>query len=881
MLIALLVPAAVLAATAMPSPAAFRSQEPPPAYEPEIRAWIESGEPLAPLLDSVDEEPRAAAARAVATADRLPVDWRAVLRFPEVGRALALRLAHDGLPPETDYPALARELEAASRAAEGALVAAAALAPERCTGRPALGGEARQRALDRVLRQMLQGEDVDSSEVLFERARGAVGARELERIADALASEQRFHRRRALSLLLGAPYPSARPFLLELLQNPELPADLRGPIAERVIAAEGRAGAELALDQLGPETDEAFFRRVLIHVQDLVGPADHARLRDLAENGPSEGRNLALQLWARHETDPERRLVIFQHVVRGPARYLGPGLDALARRGPDAGIAASLSGCLDGMDRDLREMAVVMLPTFGDPEAVRADYEERLAQEPNAAASGPWACALAFTPSQDSRVVAARWLFERGWKAPLQARRVIAGLAGSDAMDPYLADFLHREEVPESLRHRLALVRVHESPEARSYLRAKLETESSVLLANVVETLSSAEDPQDAALLWDLARDPGFDATARAAAVRGLTHYEGAAGYLREWLAEPPQDYELAEAWVEAALRVGAPDLRRAVLEKVEDGWGPPDHRLALRLAAWRAQAAEPRADEAEALAAQLVALLEADRDSARAARTPIPDPRALAGEYPELDRCARALVAAAAGRPPAALAAWDPAGIPPAPLLFAAALLADGLPTVSARWSEEVASRADLPEAARVRALATWARAARDQPSVASAEALKRLLEAPWLLRAYPWDLEYGLAGTRVRGWVIPADRLCEWQLLSAARNAPAERAGRSLEALLDDYADPVVLQDASELALELPGGEPLAVALARRAWEWAPALPGPRLQLARALERAGDPEALEVYRSLLDLPLASADQEELARAGMERTQGLREAAD
>lgn len=802
----------------------------------------------------------------VGAGEPLPADWRDALRQDGAAALnVAVRLAHTGLPPGADYEDLAREIAGQADPTVPALVAAAALAPARVSGRPAAGGAAAADAVARVLERLLQLPDTAELDVLDERVRAAVRGGDLEDVAAALESGRAANRRRAVSLLGTAPYPEARPVILRLALEPGpeagggaeqpgsgLSEEERGLLAERILMAEGRAGLAELQALLDPGTPDLLLRRLLAAAEPLLEPADMTALERIAmrAGGPAAGQ--ALRLWASREEDPARRLRIFELASGADFLLRQAVLEALARRGPHEEIAGRLLAALDGTDEESCSMAIQLLPSFVGAERLAEEYRRRGEAASRPERRAQWVVEMARLPVASSRRAAAAWLAEGGWSCGAPAVSVALALRESPEVDPWLDGLLRQDGAPPEVLLPLALGRAPFHGGARAFLRQVVSSAPALRRREVLRALATDPAPEDLRLLLDLARDPSFSAPARAEAVSALGTVPAAASLLLELLEPPVEEYEVAEAVVRALASSGEAELRRAGLRAAAGGFHrqEAEERQGLRLAAWQEQASRPLAAEAGDLAAALVAELRAcsGRPGPRPS-APLPDPRALAADYPEVDACARALAAAlgAGGRLDGSaggreLEALDPGTLPPGPLLLAAALLSDAAGDLAGQWAAAVAAMPGVHRGTRVRAQATAARRAWVQPDGAAEAALATLLERPEDLLGHPWDLAAGVARPGARAWVLPVDRLVERRILvQASRTTGPSRLGL-LSPLEEGAALPAVLAEAADLALAAPGGTGLAVRLAARAVALAPHEPRARLALARVSLAAGD---------------------------------------
>jgi len=844
----------------------------------EVRAWIETGEPVASRFQAIGDAESLTLARAVDTAARFPADWKDVLFRTAAGTALALRFAHEGLPPDADWETLLSKLESWPDRHLASLVACAALVPSRVSDVPSPPAELRDRATALALGFLLSGKAERDGSVLFQRLRGVLRKTEAARLASSLMAGNLGPRNRAASLLGLVPFSVAENRLQPLILDPDLGIDDRLLLLPRFLEGRGRSAWTGLWKGLATPGNEILLRRLMVLWEPFVEPEDLPALAAIADKGLVFGSRQALQIWARREENPGKRLEIFQGIEQGDPNTRIPLLASLARQGPHADIAERLLSDLDSSREERRQEALAMLPRFAKPDWLTREFLKRIPDGASLEERARWIPALAELPVAEARQVAAAWLAEGGWIFPGDGFRVARLLRRSGEIDPFLPELLWNEEVPEDLRFQLAVGRAAENPDARDFLRRSLDRVAGFRRERVIRALAAAGDPGDRRLLLDLARDPGFEPAARAAALDGLAADPAGLPLLELLLDDPPRDYEVAEALVRALIVSGRSPARARVLEAVRGGLGFAEaaDRRALQRAAWAAQEDFPQESEAPALAEQLGGLLE---EAARGTQPdeegpsgPLPDPRSMGIRHPDLTACAAALAACARTSPPE-LARFRVQPVPAEALLQTGQMLAEKLPRAVLPWVKEIAAREDVDPGTRVRALGLAVRCARlaGLPGEEAA-ALNALLARPWELRNHPWDLDHGLhAGAR--GWVLPADRLAERRVLAeSVLLSDAERL-EHLKDLLTGFTDVEVLLDAADLAGATKGGTALRVSFARRAVDWEPGRPGSWLELGRAQEAAGDLDgARQTYASALERSLRSSEERRRAEEALTR---------
>ncbi len=842
----------------------------------EVRSWIESGEPVATRLQAFGDAESLTLARAVDTAARFPADWEEILFRTPAGTALALRFAHEGLPLDADLETLLPKLESWPDLHLAALVAGAVLVPSRVSGNPSLPPGFRDRAVSLVLGFLLSGKAERDGSVLFQRVRGALQATEAARIASSLTAGKLGTHNRAASLLGLVRFSVAGSRLRSLILDADIGMDDRLLLLPRFLEGGGRDAWKDLWQELATPANEILLRRLLVLWEPFVEPEDLPALAAIADKDLVFGSRQALQIWARREEDPGRRLEIFRRIERGDPNTRVPLLASLARRGLHPSIAARLLAELDSSREERREEALAMLPRFAEPDWLTEELLNRIPAGATLEEKAPWIPVFAELPVPAARRTAAGWLAKGGWAFPGDGYRVARLLRRSGDIDPFLPQLLWNEEVPEDLRFQLAVGRAASNPDARDYLRRSLDKVSGFRQERVIRALAGSGDSRDRRLLFDLARDPGFEPAARAAALDGLAADPEGRALLELILDEPLREYEVAEALVRALIVSGRSSGRTRVLDAVRSGLGFAEaaDRHALQRAAWAAQEDSPEESEAPALAEQLRGLLE---ETARGTPPdgegragPLPDPRSMGIRHPDLSACAAALAACARKCPPE-LAQADVHAVPAEPLLQAGQMLAEKLPRAVLAWANNVAAREQVDPGTRVRALGLAVRCSGLAGLFGEeSAALEALLARPWELRNHPWDLDHGLR-TGARGWVLPADRLAERRVLAESFLLPDEERLERLKELLKGFVQVDVLLDAADLAGETKDGTNLRVALARRAVDWEPGRPGSWLELGRAHEAAGDRDgARRAYAAALERSLQSSEERRRAEEAL-----------
>ncbi|HEX9795335.1 MAG TPA: hypothetical protein VGC54_15240 [Planctomycetota bacterium] len=790
-----------------------------------------------------------------------PADWQAVLRGAG-GRDLARAMAHRGLPIDADWPALARLVSGHPDPLVPALVAAGALAPARVSGRPELTAAARRPAVAALLEVALRSPNDADLDLVSQRIRPWLQAEDLEQVLAFLASGADGNSHRAGSLLLAAPHRTGRPFVLRALLNGQVDPVLQPLLVARLLRADGRAGLEALAPRLEPGSPEALMRWIVQGWAPLVDPAqDSTRLARLVGEAPPGVAGIALRLLAEHERGDDARLQIFTAGLAQPEEPRRQVLEALARRGPHAGIARRLMSAADAPGAELQSLAFAFLPSFEPVDDLVEAYTARLEAQSGPLAGATWAEQLARLDLPASGERAAQWLAEGGWEAGARAGHVARLLRERPEIDPWLERLLRQDLAPQALLLTLATGRAAGNDAAAAWLRSRAGAGLGGRLEPMLRALARGGRREDLRLIEDLAVDGGIAAITRAAAIGALGAHPDGGPRLARLAWNPPRDYEIAEALVRAMIAREEDELRTEGLALAADGGGFDDEslRAGLRLAAWQVQREHPRAAEATALAGELGGLLAVQPGaSAPDLGAPPAEPRRQAGENAAVYACAAALAAsvrladadAAAAR--AELAASRPAGDAD-PWLLAAGLLADGpLADRAQTWCAALAADSRRHPATRLRAAASRVRAAWSVGPAAAAAALDDLLAAPARLLADPRELDYGLADPAARGWVLPIDRLVEQRLVARAAAVHGAERRDLLRALVTGGAGTSHRLDAAELLLDdLAAAEDaaapsphevLALELAAAAVEAAPTTARARFVLGKALLAKGD---------------------------------------
>ena len=744
---------------------------------------------------------------------------------------------HDGVPASVR---LAPDADASRRLARDLGL----LAPSRVSGRRVPEAEVRA-AVARVLDVWLGGDGDARSTLTSVRLRGLLGPDEVERLAAALrdGDGERLAGHVA-SLLRSAPYSARRDVAEALALDPRVEPSLRGALAQELILVEGRPALRRLAPLLAPDAPEPILRQVFTAWRGVLDAADVALLEPLVHEGAPRMAAYALQLWAGVERDPARRQEVLRLAMEWPDPALAAvALDALARGGPDPGLADELRRWVHLGDADQRALAMRSLAQFGGPEALLEEYRAARADGVGLAARAAWMPTLALSPLAEAQEEAARWLADGGWSLGVEALPVVRALARSPAVDPILPALFENPDLPERVLLPLALGRAADSSAARDHLRRLLRRPAGLEATQAVIRLGALGDPRDQALLAEVAESPEAAPAVRAEAVRALLRAGAGDGLVERMLAEPPRPYGVAEALVGALVEFGRGERRELGLRAAASGLerSDPRERLGLRIAAWQALARSGDPEEAPRLGAAFARLLE---DAAgRPADEDWRDLVSIGGEHPEAAAVVGALRELARLHPELdasiGLRGWSPDEVAPEVLYWAAGAWARLDPDLAVAWLDRL-DGLELTEANqfRVRAL----RAARARSAADRVRSLRALLEDLVALRARTFALRAAFAPEGA-GWNLPHDRLADRLVLAEAELAADEEVADVLASLLEGWAEPETLTAALDLARER-GAVELAVRLADRAVDLHPLDPEVRAAAARVAEAAGDLE-------------------------------------
>lgn len=711
-------------------------------------------------------------------------------------------------------------------------------------GGAAMSAAERSVATAEVLEAWLSGAAGEWSGAALSRVRGRLDAPAVTRLEAALRApaEEGPSLDQIGALLKSAPPDLSAPAMLRIALDPDVHPGLRGEFASTLILLRGRPALRDLAPTLVPTEEDRYLRQVLTAWRQVLEPTDAPLLERIARDGYGSPTQFALQLWGRIERDPARRLAAFELALAAPTGYAHLALDALGSGGPDAVIARRLRESLRVGSTQERSLALRALPLFDSHAAVLEEY--RALNRPSVSAAAAWMPVLAQSPLPEARAAAARWLIEGGFGAGAVVQTVLRSLEDAPEVQLILGGLLADPAVPAAVKLPLALAHADSSAEAAEHVRRIAREGSGSDRARALQRLGGMASADDLTWFAEVALGTEFDAATRAVAFAQLMRNGAGAPVLQRWLADPPRDWEVAEAMVRSGIEYGDPEQRRAVLEfgRAGGGFDAPDERWALRAAAW--QAAGQRGDPATwaILLEDLRLRLEDTPASGRGAEEPWRDLYQALHEWPEfesLGSAARALGSAGGGPPPGvSLQAWDPLAAAPEALWCAAAAWSGADLGQALDWLDHL-DEMPLNEANRVRVRAL--RAARAREPLRQRAALRALLEQPRWLREYPLILAQSFAPEGV-GWSLFRDRLAEREVLADAQCQPPEVARARLALLLEDWIEPESALAAVRVAGELPGGAELALRLAQHGVLLHPLHPEVGAAWAEALEQSGD---------------------------------------
>lgn len=718
-------------------------------------------------------------------------------------------------------------------------------------------GEQIAQARVRVRTHLLSRPDCPERDALLQRLRGWLVRADLIEALHTTEASQSVSTSDSpavvIELLLLAPWSVAEEFLPIALTSTSFSREQRINILRHWLNGGGVDAFHRALELLDPIRDSFLLRPCLSEWENRMLPTDLPFFSGLTDAEDVSLAQTARLVWARHESNPAVRWLIFQDALELGDSMRDGVVRALARVGAHEGISSWLSQHLEADDELLRNFADHFLPHFLSPEKLYQEYAMRIGPSLSELGRARRMAALARLPQAYARNIAAEWLAGGGWAQGRIAVQVAKELSAAETIAPSLSQLFAVPGVPVAVVLPLARAQAEHMLSAREWLRQLIETGTEFEQGQAVRALAAAGDPADIQLLFALIQDHGFDSTARAVAGAALAKLELARPELLAWLMSTrtnhAMDYEVYEELVRSLIQCGAPEQRRAVLDYLAgDGTSELDGdiRTALRLVGLQAREVAPIATELPELDFELAAWLAA-LSSEDVFVGGLPDPRELSSEYPGVHRCSRALAATIrlatqentqppppGSQPPRwtpalpafaaaveAACAGDANAAPISALLHAISVLPAGS---CAQIARRLAEHPDMEASIRLRAKAQTVRHALQHSPAMGARWLRELLAAAPELRSYPWDLAYGLADRDAVAWVLPADRLADAYLLQSVGAVGVADRHRHLEALLIGYVPAEMLLRASHMTIPTAGGRALAKNLLQRAHDWSP---------------------------------------------------------
>lgn len=702
---------------------------------------------------------------------------------------------------------------------------------------PALAVRASQEQVSTWLDQWQQDAiPSEEAEYAFARLRGHLGKAEAVRLLAMLEDPEVIRRNELMELLLQVPLEDSRELLIAFALDETRPAFERGRVAEFLLLLDGPEAFEALRTSLHVEAEPPYLRRFFAGWRESIRTEDLPILEAFATASPAESATgqFALQLWARHETDPEARRRIYLLARDASPSYRATAMEVLARRGPDPIIAAMLMEELDGASPDLRRLARRMLPAFAGPEALFEAYRQR-AQGRSVNLRGRWMIEIAGLSVPEAQDEAMRWLVDGGWSTGTLANQVVTLLARSSAVDALLPTLLHHEGIPDRVLFPLAIARAPFQPDAYAYLRDQFPHGSSVLQIQILRSVGVRGMEEDLRFLREVFESNAYPSSTRAAAAEILILAPAAEEYVRNRFDRPlPQDYELAAAWVRSLAGSSRLEWRDEAVAAatIASGFEDTDERRGLRIEAWAAMGRTGAHHQVPLLRDRLWHLLREPE-----AKTPEGEEWStlarLGQQFPELSAVLTALKRCIDRRQSNALPMPEDlklADIHNDPLLIAASVLAEASPDATGPWLEELQGRA-LSTLDQLRVLALTAHLM--PTSAVKRSALEALLHRAEEVQHYRRPLVEAFVPEGA-GWMLLTERLAERLLVEEVR--VGARPAADLAHLLTGYADDTILRQAADL-VELEGDLELALALAERRVAHLPLLDGAHAHMALLL--------------------------------------------
>ncbi|RMH02731.1 MAG: hypothetical protein D6702_07970 [Planctomycetota bacterium] len=438
-------------------------------------------------------------------------------------------------------------------------------------------------------------------------------------------------------LLRDAPIGKVRSFLAAVARDPGRPP------AERRLAvlrlARGLVGEALPILRPlldSPQPDEVL-EAVLSALEPVAGPELAAALAERSGGLPT-GRSLrpALTLLLRHGP-PERRRHLLPRVLDLPVPARFRTALAAWEAGADPGILAVYQAWTRTPDRDVQKLAVQLLAKALSEEEAAAFYRRRLKEERNPAVREQLVASIRWLRTDAALAVFLEWLDSpEGRNHPQAADWAFLVVPEEAARPMFRRWWQERDRLPAGLVDAAASALAPTDPEARAFLWSRLPALSVPAQVALIDRLRQGAGADDLRRWRDGFLDPTLPAPVRRAHVLALAR-ESALGRptmeeFLDLLVGRARLGSLPEGpWPDfvAALVAFDPPARRAgdlaLLREAEAALA--DRAAPLRAARLRGQAQNPDPGEAEGLAEEVLALLEAEPIGA-----PIADP-ALAAD--------------------------------------------------------------------------------------------------------------------------------------------------------------------------------------------------------------------------------------------------------
>ncbi len=719
--------------------------------------------------------------------------------------------------------------------------------------------ERQSESVERILTWLLlEGEGGEDS-ALRHRLRGWVSPEGYQLCATVLlgnGAPEESDMRTALEIILDGPWSETRDFHQALALQQALPNTERSRLLRKWLEAEGRTAVLVAANALLSEGNEPLLLSLLQAWDKVWKPKDVSFLLEMIEVSSDGVDQSARMLLARKTQDVGLRNQLFFEAQSLEANRRDAITANLALQGPHSEIAARLAANLQSPDDKQRDYAERFLPGFLKPEELWKEYALRLDPNAHPLARAQRMVSLARMPIQEARTIATEWLLGGGWRSTAMARTVARELAKDSKVDSKLSQLFSIEELPIEVGFPLAIARAEFSQPAREWLRSMSWVGESARELQAIETLAKLSKVSDLPFLLDVARDWTLGSGMRAAAVSGIARHPLGREELQSWLNKSLNDFELLDALVRELALYGTASERKQIRSFVQDfekESSRPEatedqiaESLSLRLSLWQSQEARPLLEEQGILELELADEILSAKNLFE---TGLPDVRRLAGEFPRIHFCARALGANLRRFGEKLSSSFHERidGAAVAPILHALSALPSG-----SAWevAYDLANRSSLEASVLTRSLASLCSQSYLKSSSAYRESLRKLLSAPQHLRAYPWDLSAGLRSADSIAWVLPADRLQRELAIAEIREAPSKKKLELSSRLLLGFTSPSRLLVAARILRKHPFrdsvdqrlAKTVALRLCYRALDWAPTDARPYLELGNTHLKHGE---------------------------------------